>query len=85
MAPDDTYSIATYIRDRVVSTAWRRCSAPEAYDSWYQETIVWEWDGEKRERGAMLDCRQGGLSHHLDLVRRIAEGRPLEDADGDDS
>ena len=76
-------TISTYIMGRQVFTHKRRCSAPEAYDSRYWETMVWEWDPETRMLHKLLDCRAGGLSHHLDLVRRIAEGRPLEDADGD--
>ena len=77
----DTDSISTYVMGRQVFTHKRRCSAPAADGLMYWETLVWEWNPETRTLDKLLDCRSGGLTHHLDLVRRIAEGRPLEDAD----
>ena len=79
--------VQSYVkRQWFVSTVYRRSSAPMAYDSCYWETIVWECDGTQSPPplGKMLDCREGGLTHHLDVCRRLAEGRPLEDPEVDE-
>lgn len=82
--PEET-RIQSYVhRKWFVSTAYRLSSAVESYGSGYYETIVWEWDAETKQTGKRLDCREGGLTHHLDVCRRLAEGRPLEDPEVDE-
>lgn len=74
--------IQSYVLDRwFVSTARRLGSAPLAPDMAYWETIAWEWDRVTKATGKMIDCREGGLTHHLDICRRLVEGKPLEDPD----
>ena len=43
----------------------------------YAETMVWEWDVEKRERGAMVyqaEALEGSIRKHQEIVVRLHEG-----------
>jgi hypothetical protein len=59
-----------------VSTMNRESSALAAYGMVYAETLVWEWDAEKRERGRIVAQGEGGqdsIYAHLAMCKRIAE------------
>lgn len=69
--------IQTYLLNKYfISTIYRQCSAVN-YDGWYFETIVWAWDGIKRERGEMLDMEDSGISeavaitNHLKIIEKL--------------
>jgi len=49
-----------------ISTIYRKCSAI-IEDIWYYETIIWEWDAEKKKRGEMLEMHDSGLSSNIAL------------------
>lgn len=52
-----------------VSTIYRQCSSPY-YDGMYYETLVWDWDSEKKDRGRLV--HQGeGLNAHFEICRTI--------------
>lgn len=65
-----------------VSTIERDSSAVLAPGR-YNETIVWEYDDEKRERGAMLytgGCITGSIRTHIEICKTIYDtGKMPED------
>lgn len=72
---DDTKLIQTHcFTDHgafFVSTINRDSSAMEAYGRRYAETIVWQWDEEKRERGSIVGMGESGefsIRRHQDIV-----------------
>lgn len=66
-----------------VSTIYRQCSAAD-WDGMYYETLVWEYNTEKRERGSL--CHQDeGLDSHFDICKRIInEGAFWDKAQADE-
>ena len=59
--------IQTYLRRKYfISTIFRRASTPQ--EIWYYETIVWEWDNETKERGAILDSMDSGRTETLAII-----------------
>jgi len=43
----------------------------------YAETMVWEWNSEKRERGAFVyqaEAPEGSIRKHQEIVVRLHEG-----------
>jgi hypothetical protein len=72
--------IQSYIRNRwMVSTIYRSSSAALAPDTWYYETIVWEWDIGTRERGKQLSCEEGGVEYHFAKCLELLEKDRAED------
>jgi len=67
--------IQTFINGRMVSTMYRMAST--TIETWYFETLVWEWDDIKKQRGEMLDMRDSGgskeiaLDNHARIVEKI--------------
>lgn len=58
-----------------ISTIERDCSAIE-YPHRYNETIVWEWEEGKTERGEMLiqdEDIKGSIRKHLEICSEIYE------------
>jgi hypothetical protein len=52
-----------------VSTIYRQCSSPH-HDGMYYETLVWEYDLEKRERGGIVHQAEG-FDEHFNICKRI--------------
>jgi len=67
------------IRKWFVSTAHRQSSAAINDPPWYYETIVWEWDNEKKERGKMIAMSDGkyakksALKQHFGICMNLAK------------
>lgn len=68
-----------------VSTINRESSAVYAYGATYAETMVWEYDYEKRVRGTLIGQGEGltGSVHtHLAMCKQLAEsGKFVSDED----
>lgn len=54
-----------------VSTIYRQCSSPY-HDGMYYETIVWEYDADKRERGNMVHQSEG-LDNHFAICKQLIQ------------
>lgn len=72
--------IQSYVINKFfISTAYRRCSAVSAFDIWYYETIVWEWDSKTKKVGKILEVEDSGesafgaLDNHCDLCTKYFE------------
>jgi hypothetical protein len=63
-----------------VSTINRESSAALAYGATYSETIVWEWNPVKNERGAMIGrdehCADSLFAHQRMVQRIFDTGNP---------
>lgn len=82
MMGDDKRQIKSYVWQResgrcfFVSTIERESSADvEPPSRWYMETIVWGYDWDARERGAMLAMAGSGpaLEQHFEVCRQLYE------------
>lgn len=58
-----------------VSTIYRQCSSPY-HDGMYYETLVWEYNTEKRERGSMVHEAEG-FNAHFDICKKIITDGPF--------
>lgn len=74
--------IQSYVRDRFfVSTILRRSSAVNGPTEYY-ETMVWSWDAQTKERGALIEQSDSGwapklaLIDHASVCERYAEMAP---------
>jgi hypothetical protein len=74
-----------------ISTIHRRSSAMLAPDTWYYETLVWEWNYETKQRGAIVDqgyrdpmSREGALEEHAAICARWAATTPEHKPDRKD-
>lgn len=72
--------IQSYVLERwFVSTIRRNCSAPEAYDALYCETMVWEWDPETRKVGRLIgqdetcSSDECGVRRHMEVCVSLIE------------
>lgn len=72
--------IQSYVKDKFfISTAYRRCSAVSAFELWYYETIVWEWNSKTRDVGKMLETEDSGesefgaLDNHYEICTKYFE------------
>jgi len=64
--------VQTYVKRKYfISTAHRKASTLE--EMWYFETIVWEWEHEKRKVGKMLDSMDSGSIEEAALVNHFEE------------
>lgn len=66
-----------------VSTIYRQCSSPN-WDGMYYETIVWEYDLEKRERGRMVH-QDEGFESHFTICKSIIRSGAFWDSDDEPS
>ena len=61
-----------------VSTINRQSSATLAYGAVYSETLVWEWDDETKQRGAMVGqdehCEDSLFAHQRMVLRLFDTG-----------
>ncbi len=70
--------IQSYVlRKYCVSTAYRQSSACVNSPPWYFETIIWEWDENKKESGRMLNVVTSGfnkkaLDTHFGICKSLA-------------
>jgi len=71
-------SIGSYVNHEdkcfYVSTITRESSAMLAAGHLYNETIVWEWDWVKHERGRMLyqdEDSRSSIAQHLEICDRL--------------
>jgi len=61
----------------MVSTMNRGSSSPLAYGATYAETLVWEFDWDKRERGALVwqdEGPTGSISKHIAICGALYKG-----------
>lgn len=63
-----------------VSTIERTCDTA-AGETRGLETLVWEYDDEKKERGKMIRHMGGVVDHHMICRCWIAEGEILDETD----
>jgi len=65
-----------------VSTINRESSAALAYEHIYAETMVWDYDYDKRERGSLVwqgEDIKGGISTHLLACKNLHEFGAIRD------
>jgi hypothetical protein len=72
--------IQSYVKNQwMVSTIHRESSAMLAAGVWYYETLVWNWDAEKRERTNMIAqydsgiSEQSAFSHHFLVCKTLPQ------------
>lgn len=74
--------IQYYVQDKYfVSTIHRQSSALLAQgEIWYYETLVWKWNSETKDRGALLDSYDSGwtialaLANHARVCKELVLG-----------
>jgi hypothetical protein len=85
----DMTVINTYVRNRHtgkgyrISTIERESSAVE-FPIRYNETIVWEYDFEKRQHGEMLSMHEdlvGSINKHIELIGYYFEAEKGDEED----
>lgn len=67
-----------------VSTINRESSAALAYGRRYAETLVWEYDYEKRERGGIVgqaEDSEGGITAHMQTCKKFNHHGHMNDED----
>ncbi len=63
--------IASYVKQKYfISTIYRQASTIEPM--WYFETMVWEWDSKKRERGKILEQEDSGTYEEMAFENHCA-------------
>ncbi len=60
--------IQSYVVEKYfISTAYRRSSAATETPIWYYETVIFEWDKDTKECGAMIEQLDSGMSPAMAL------------------
>lgn len=77
------YKTHTYHKDKVffISTIYRQSSAMCNNPPWYYETLVWEWDTEKRCRKEEILSEHNSSSpnRHFEICQMYYKhGKPIE-------
>lgn len=75
--------IQSYVHFR--DHAWFVSTIERTYDTYSGEsrgleTLVWAWDNETRERGALLH-QGGGINDHINICRGLLKDGELPDRD----
>lgn len=67
--------LCTYLKNAFfISTMWRKSSAD---DSYFFETIVWEWDSLSKKNGHIVEMADSGtdedtaIESHFSIVKRF--------------
>ncbi len=48
-------------------------------DSWYFETMIWEWDGKKPDRGPIVEMGDSGINENMAIENHCLWVRKMND------